>query len=61
MTETTINGWMQHGQINLTATHPKPARRTDMREAQGLILGVLIGFNMWIVGYDVYLLARWFW
>lgn len=62
MTETTINGFMQQrGQITLSApVHRKAARRNpDLRAARGVVLGVLIGLDSWIVSYDVYLVVRW--
>ena len=56
MTEATINRFMSRGQINLAQPERKQVK-PDLPEARGVILGVMIGLNMWIWAVAAY---RWF-
>lgn len=51
--DTTIQRWITHpGPIQLRHAHRQPVN--DLRAAEGLILGLLIGVNAWVWTYVVW-------
>ncbi len=57
--DTITHGWLvQRGPINLRHTPKKDTRSHDLRAAKGIILGLLIGLNIWI---GIVILVRWPW